>query len=87
LNYKKIQHLELFNPSEELHVKYWNVNLVIARELSFYQYPFRFPNFFAKYRNKYDFEVKLEILKVFSTVYCVTSILLLVIMTGYRFTG
>jgi hypothetical protein len=26
-----------------------------------------FPNFFVQYRNKYDFEVKLEIIRVFST--------------------
>jgi hypothetical protein len=53
--------------SVEKQAKYWNVTLAIAGELYFYQYPFRFPNFFGKYRNKYDFEVKLEILKVFST--------------------
>lgn len=46
--------------------KYWNVTLAIAKELYFYQYPFQFPNFFVKYRNKYDFEVKLEIIRVFS---------------------
>ena len=28
---------------------------------------FQFPNFFVKYRNKYHFEVKLEIIRVFST--------------------
>lgn len=53
--------------SVDKQAKYWNVTLAIARELYFYQYPFRFPNFFGKYRNKYDFEVKLEIIKVFST--------------------
>jgi hypothetical protein len=51
----------------EKQAKYWNVSIAIASELYFYQYPFRFPNFFIKYRNKYDFEVKLEILKIFST--------------------
>ena len=53
--------------SVEKQGKYWTVILTIAKELYFYQYPFRFPNFFTKYRNKYDFEVKIEILKVFST--------------------
>ena len=43
------------------------MTLAIAKELYFYQYPFQFPNFFVKYRNKYDFEVKLEIIRVFST--------------------
>lgn len=52
--------------SVEKQAKYWNVTIAIAKELYFYQYPFRFPNFFVKYRNKYDFEVKLEIIKVFS---------------------
>ena len=47
--------------------KYWNVTLAIAKELYFYQYPFQFPNFFVKYQNKYYFEVKLEIIRVFST--------------------
>nr|YP_009518874.1 hypothetical protein [Boodleopsis pusilla]AYC64860.1 hypothetical protein [Boodleopsis pusilla] len=47
--------------------KYWIVTLAIARELFFYQYPFLFPNFFIKYLNKYDFEVKIEIIRVFST--------------------
>jgi hypothetical protein len=47
--------------------KSWNVTLAIAKELYFYQYPFQFPNFFLKFRNKYDFEVKLEIIRVFST--------------------
>ena len=51
----------------EKQAKYWNVTLAIAKELYFYQYPFQFPNFFVKYRNKYDFEVKLEIIRVFST--------------------
>ena len=51
--------------SVEKQGKYWNLTLPIARELYFHQYPFRFPNFFTKYHNKYDFEVKLEILKVF----------------------
>ena len=53
--------------SVEKQAKSWNVTLAIARELYFYQYPFRFPTFFVKYCKKYDFEVKLEILKVFST--------------------
>jgi hypothetical protein len=51
----------------EKQTKYWNVTLAIAKELYFYQYLFRFPNFFVKYRNNYDFEVKLEIIRVFST--------------------
>ena len=51
----------------EKQAKYWNVTLAIAKELYFYQYLFQFPNFFVKYRNKYDFEVKLEIIRVFST--------------------
>jgi hypothetical protein len=42
------------------------VTFAIAKELYFYQYPFQFSNFFVKYCNKYDFEVKLEIIKVFS---------------------
>ena len=51
----------------EKQAKYWNVTLAIGKELYFYQYPFQFPNFFVKYRNKYYFEVKLEIIRVFST--------------------
>lgn len=63
----------------EKQAKYWNVTLAIAKELYFYQYPFQFPNFFVKYRNKYDFEVKLEIIRVFSTdntekIFCATRI-------------
>lgn len=41
--------------SVEKQAKYWNVSIAMVKELYSYQYPFQFPNFFVKYRNKYDF--------------------------------
>ena len=40
----------------------------IGEEFYFYQYPFFFPNYFLIYKNKYDLEIKLQLIESFSQV-------------------
>jgi hypothetical protein len=42
--------------------------MAVGEEFYFYQYPFFFPNSFLIYKNKYDLEIKLQLIESFSTV-------------------
>lgn len=42
--------------------------MAIGKEFYFYQYPFFFPNYFITYKNKYDLEIKLQLIESFSQV-------------------
>ena len=42
--------------------------MAIGEEFYYYQYPFFFPNSFPIYKNKYDLEIKLQLIKSFSQV-------------------
>lgn len=42
--------------------------MAIGEELYFYPYPFFFPNSFLICKNKYDLEIKLQLIESFSTV-------------------
>jgi len=42
--------------------------MAIGEEFYFYQYQFFFPNSFLTYKNKYDLEIKLQLIKSFSQV-------------------
>jgi len=42
--------------------------MAIGEEFYFYQYPFFFPNSFLIYKNKYDLEIKLQLIESFSPV-------------------
>lgn len=46
----------------------WTIIMAIGEEFYFYQYPFFFPNSFLIYKNKYDLEIKLQLIKSFSQV-------------------
>ena len=46
----------------------WTVRMAIGEELYFYPYPFVFPGYFLTYQNKYDLEIKLQLIESFSTV-------------------
>ena len=46
----------------------WTIIMAIGEELYFYQYPFFFPNSFLIYKNKYDLEIKLQLIESFSQV-------------------
>jgi hypothetical protein len=46
----------------------WTVTLAVVEEFYFYQYPFLFPNSFLICNNKYDLEIKLQLIESFSTV-------------------
>ena len=46
----------------------WTIIMAIGEELYFYQYPFFFPNSFLSYKNKYDLEIKLQLIESFSQV-------------------
>jgi len=46
----------------------WIVEIGIAEELYFYNYPFFFPDCFLNYRGKYDLQVKLELIRVMGTL-------------------
>ena len=42
--------------------------MAVGEELYFYQYPFFFPDSFLIWKNKYDLEIKLQLIESFSTV-------------------
>jgi hypothetical protein len=42
--------------------------LAVGEEFYFYRYPFLFPNSFLICKNKYDLEIKLQLIESFSTV-------------------
>ena len=44
--------------------------MAIGEEFYFYQYPFFFPNSFIICKNKYDLEIKLQLIESFSQVEC-----------------
>lgn len=46
----------------------WIITIAIGKEFYFYQYPFFFPNYFITYKNKYDLEIKLQLIESFSQV-------------------
>jgi hypothetical protein len=46
----------------------WTVTLAVGEEFDFYPYPFLFPNSFLICKNKYDLEIKLQLIESFSTV-------------------
>ena len=46
----------------------WTIAMAIGEEFYFYQYPFFFPNSFLIYKNKYDLEIKLQLIEIFSQV-------------------
>ena len=48
--------------------KTWVVTLDVVEALYSYTYPFVFPASFRTYQNKYDLQVKIEILKSFASV-------------------
>ena len=48
--------------------KRWTIIIAIGEEFYFYQYPFFFPNSFLIYKNKYDLEIKLQLIESFSQV-------------------
>ena len=48
--------------------KRWTVTMAIGEELYFHQYPFVFPDYLLTYQNKYDLEIKLQLIESFSTV-------------------
>ena len=48
--------------------KRWTIIMAIGEEFYFYQYPFFFPNSFLIYKNKYDLEIKLQLIESFSQV-------------------
>ena len=48
--------------------KRWTIIMAIGEEFYFYQYPFFFPNSFLIYKNKYDLEIKLQLIGSFSQV-------------------
>ena len=47
---------------------FWTVSFSMAEEFYFYRYPFLFPIEFAKFDDKYDREIKMELLHVMSVV-------------------
>jgi len=46
----------------------WVVSMAIGKEIYEYNYPFFFPNSFLICKNKYDLEIKLQLIESFSTV-------------------
>jgi len=46
----------------------WTIRIAVGEELYFYQYPFFFPNSFLICKNKYDLEIKLQLIESFSQV-------------------
>jgi hypothetical protein len=46
----------------------WIISIAVVEEFYFYQYPFLFPNSFLIYKNKYDLEIKLQLIESFSQV-------------------
>jgi hypothetical protein len=48
--------------------KTWFVTLDIVKSIYYYTYPFVFPASFRTYQNKYDLQVKIQILKTFASV-------------------
>jgi len=48
--------------------KFLIVKMSIAKQLFYYQYPYVLPRSFLRYKNKYDLQVKLELLKSFCSL-------------------
>ena len=46
----------------------WTIRMAIGEELYFYWYPFLFPNYFLLCQNKYDLEIKLQLIESHTTV-------------------
>lgn len=46
----------------------WTVRMAVGEELYFYQYPFFFPNSFLICKNKYDLEIKLQLIESYPIV-------------------
>jgi hypothetical protein len=46
----------------------WTITLAVGEEFYFHRYPFLFPNSFLICKNKYDLEIKLQLIESFSTV-------------------
>lgn len=46
--------------------KQWIVEVALAKQLYFYQYPFQFSNYFTTYKYNYQFQVKLHIIQAIS---------------------
>jgi len=46
----------------------WTIIMAIGEEFYFDQYPFFFLNSFPIYKNKYDWEIKLQLIESFSQV-------------------
>jgi hypothetical protein len=46
----------------------WTIRMAVGEELYFYKYPFFFPNSFLICKNKYDLEIKLQLIESFSKV-------------------
>ena len=46
----------------------WTIKIAVGEELYFYEYPFFFPNYFLIYKNRYDLEIKLQLIESFSQV-------------------
>ena len=46
----------------------WTITMAVGEEFYFYNYPFFFPNSFLIYKNKYDLEIKLQLIEGFSQV-------------------
>ena len=46
----------------------WTVRMAVGEELYFYRYPFFFPNSFLICKNKYDLEIKLQLIESLSQV-------------------
>lgn len=45
----------------------WIVQILLAEQLYFYQYPFSLPHYFITYQTTYELQVKLKIIQVMSS--------------------
>lgn len=46
----------------------WNIIMAIGEDFYYYQYPFLFPNSFIVYKNKYDLQIKFQLIEAFSQI-------------------
>ena len=60
------QSINIFPYLKVFKKKSWYLQLAIAEELYFYTFPFYFPKSYLSYRNKYDMQVKLQIIQSFA---------------------
>ena len=46
----------------------WAIRMAVGEEFYFYRYPFFSPSYFLTYQNKYDLEIKMQLIESFSTI-------------------